>query len=89
MTTIAKLLVITKKGKDIKKIKVRMGDGRAEIKIPTNLKRNGKRVMIKKKYKATKEKIVAFMCVEAVIKYWSKYDPQIHDMYWTQDYERK
>jgi len=82
MTTTAKLLVITKKGKAIKKIRILMGDGRAEIKIPA--KRNGTKVMIKKNYKATKSKIVAFMCVEAVIKYWPKWDPQIHDMYWTQ-----
>lgn len=51
--------------------------GRIEI---TWKDEDGERHSLVKEYKATQTKITVSMMVEAVIKYWPKFNPQVHDI---------
>jgi len=68
-----KMLIVHENGRILKTYKVWMKNPTAMIKIKKEKF---------KSYRGTKDKIVAFMCVEAAIKYYKKFDPQKHDLVW-------
>lgn len=75
-------ILVTKNGRTIKLFKCWLYDGTSHGKIEIPFKdKNGDKIKVIKEYKATKDKVCMVMFIEAVIKYWPKYDPEKHDMF--------
>ena len=83
------ILVYNKKGGLIKWFKVWYDSEKSPIaKIEITFKKNGEKRKLVKEYTGyehiingkTHHKVALICCVEAVIKYWPKYNPQKHEM---------
>ena len=77
------IVVINRKGESIKQFKTwhfQSDTARVEIKFRNKA---GEKKKIVKEYEGWGGTVALLKCVEAVIKYWPKYDPSKHDMYMT------
>jgi len=72
-------ILVQKDGRTVKWFKVWNEENEGTIKIVFKNK-DKEKIAIEKFYKQTKEKPVMLLCCEAVIKYWTKYNPQCHNL---------
>ncbi len=77
------ILVVNRKGETIKFFKTwHYNPDRAKIEIKFKDKAGEKKKIVKE-YEGCGDTVALLKCVEAVIKYWPKYDPSKHDMVMT------
>lgn len=77
------ILVVNRKGETIKFFKTwHWSPDQARIEIKYKNK-DGEKKKIVKEYIGWGSSVALVKCVEAVIKYWPKYDPEKHDMVMT------
>jgi len=73
------ILVRNVKGQTIKWFKTwHKGEKKDKAKIEITYKKNGEKKKLVKVYEGDKVTVALNKCVDAVIKYWPKYDPDAH-----------
>lgn len=74
-------ILVQKDGKTVKWFKVwtKSNPDKARVLI-TGKDNTGKKYSVEKKFVGVQSKVAMIMACEAVVKYWTKFDPQKHDM---------